>query len=492
MNSNHKLYLLAFFVLLISPSLMAEGGHAGNGGDVVVCRNPQNEITSIELLDYYEGRSFPPHVTPSLGDASLIIDQKIEIALQRLSRLDSKRAENYRTEAKTFLEKAYFESGSELIDIPDSNHLMYPNGCKVEQIVIAKGDGSMSEDFWHLWVPEGKDYVVNEDLWSNPLFSDDHKAGLILHEIIYKEARQAFKHISSIWSRHFNVMVSSTLLQEFSTKDYVQLLNKIKFNYFSHLGLWLQTKYCKFYDSGSIQSANSVSHPVSYDAAGVYNTIKFFGTEWRMASNQRLEFYVNGLLKQFFIAYGFSAYVATPDRKIVYVNSFAFDENGRITEVMRYGSGDFSIIDEELSQRVNDILNALESVKPDPTRPGQTITERIHFSLNSFHGHEEYNLDQFLLFGEAFLSLSESEREILRQRKLVVFIQQVLTKTSGFWLWSKKEDEQPSILLNKQTSNSPSFYAYYLHIYFDNNSNEQKLITKEQILNELRKIIRGE
>ena len=433
MNLKHKLYVLALFALFISPLLRA-GGHAGNGGDVVVCRNPQNEITSIELLDYYEGKEFPPHVSPSLGDPSLTIDQKIDVVLQRLFRLDPLRAEHHRTQAKTFLEKVFFVRDRELIDIPDSNHLMYPKGCKVEQIAIAKGDGSVSQDFWDLWIPKGKQYIINEDLWLHPLFTNENKAGLILHEIIYGGV---FKVLgtTSIGSRHFNAIISSDLLQEFTVKDYLSLLTKVKFKYAMNYqglqgGLWRWTidpAKCTFYDNGS--------------------------------------------LKQFHILNGFL--VALPDRKMFYASNILLDENGRIKEAKSwYADAPSFIIDEELTKKVYDIDKALQPI---------TFVSDDPYRL-------EYNLDQFLLFGEAFLNLLDTEKKILRERLKTVRIQQVGIREVRIGHVIIRTKETPSLELIKSDGEN----EYYLRIYFDNDSGEQEWVSKEQILKAFRKVIRGE
>ena len=51
-------YPVLVSLLFLSLPTFANGHEAGNGGDVVTCRDKQGNLHSIELLDFYEARTF--------------------------------------------------------------------------------------------------------------------------------------------------------------------------------------------------------------------------------------------------------------------------------------------------------------------------------------------------------------------------------------------------------------------------------------------------
>jgi hypothetical protein len=168
---------LTGLVLLLSPLALASGRGAGNGGDVIVCRSGAGAITRIELLDYFEART--AGMTLSMGAPDLSIEQKLELAMQRLLRFGARRVEQYRASAAEFLSSAEFVRGKALIDIPDERVAVIPAGCQLEQIAIQRT---------RLLLPTDRRLTINADLWD--LLSTDDKAGLILHELFYGEALQ--------------------------------------------------------------------------------------------------------------------------------------------------------------------------------------------------------------------------------------------------------------------------------------------------------------
>src|SRR5690606_888709 len=146
-------FLGIFLVLLSFPALAGQGGGVGNGGDAVVCRETGGEIIRAEALDRYEART--------LFGIGLRAESKTKNAavlefLGRLAKHSPLRAAEYLEWAERFEKDAEFLYGQELIDIPDSEHVSFPRGCGVEQLVIQK-------------IPkfaEEKRYTVNGDLWA--------------------------------------------------------------------------------------------------------------------------------------------------------------------------------------------------------------------------------------------------------------------------------------------------------------------------------------
>lgn len=197
--------IMALTATQLIASLAVAETTVGNGGDLVVCRNSQNKITSVELLDYFEARELRGIVADIAST-----DQ----AIDRLKRLSPKRAERYRAAIADFNANALFKSGVELTDVPDSDHDLLPAGCKIEQLAIQR-----KPQF-----PEDKLYLINKDLWD--LMSARDQAGLKLHEIIYRDTLDAGKTDSKT-ARYFNSLISSVDFQQLTGKAYVKIVASV-------------------------------------------------------------------------------------------------------------------------------------------------------------------------------------------------------------------------------------------------------------------------
>lgn len=210
------LYAVICFSSLFPHSLFA-GHDRGNGGDGVVCRDEGGNITSVELLDFYEVRNLMGK-TIDLGPTSLSAIEKATLAVTRLPNFEHKRKDLYLRRIQTFLDpnETSFVPHANLADIPDSLHIIFPRGCAVEQVAIQN-----TRDF-----PEQSYYIVNNDLWEK--MDANSQAGLILHEIIYREAI-GFGHRDSIKVRYFNGMLATNQLSGMSVEQYVNFLERAGF-----------------------------------------------------------------------------------------------------------------------------------------------------------------------------------------------------------------------------------------------------------------------
>ncbi|HEY1078768.1 MAG TPA: hypothetical protein VGE46_01675, partial [Bdellovibrio sp.] len=83
-----------FFSHVVFAGLGMGGDHSGNGGQTVVCRDSQKQITSIEVLDSFEGRKLN-NMQVQLGATDLTFEQKADLAIQRLNSLNPTRAKLY-------------------------------------------------------------------------------------------------------------------------------------------------------------------------------------------------------------------------------------------------------------------------------------------------------------------------------------------------------------------------------------------------------------
>jgi len=134
-----KAHLLLLLLLIFSGNLLAqpaEGGkEIGNGGDVVVCKNDDGSIRSVELLDFYEAKVYN-NTFYELGSNDSSIETKITIALERLERFAPGLAKTFQKQANSFIVETAFIPNAQLIDISDSHHLAIPSGCDINQIAI--------------------------------------------------------------------------------------------------------------------------------------------------------------------------------------------------------------------------------------------------------------------------------------------------------------------------------------------------------------------
>ncbi len=99
---------------------------------------------------------------------------KVGYVLAWLAEHSPRRARLFRESAATFFNRTTFVD-HDLQDIPDSQHLVLPIGCNIQQLAIQErqADGSVR-------------YTIDRRLWNR--LDTGNQAGLILHEMIYTEA----------------------------------------------------------------------------------------------------------------------------------------------------------------------------------------------------------------------------------------------------------------------------------------------------------------
>ena len=187
----------------------------GNGGDGVVCRDGRGVIKSVRLLDYYEAQT-ERNITPRLGQATTA--QNTAIMLGRLQRQDAilfKAVMSYYTKFESEMQmipNANFE------DIPDSQHLTFPPSCRVEQMAVQRPPIMASDKY----------YFINQNLW-NYLPAPD-RAGLILHEVLYRIYLDHFGVLPEVNSRVvrlFVALLAADRLKSLSSTDYESLRVKL-------------------------------------------------------------------------------------------------------------------------------------------------------------------------------------------------------------------------------------------------------------------------
>lgn len=229
---------IVFFTSLFSYS----GGNVGNGGDVMLCKKADGLFKAIELLDYYEAKTLRG-MKIDLGSNKLTPIEKVQYALKRIEKFSPRRYLKYRDWAQKFFDESQFVGNANLVDVPDSEIPVFPDGCKLEQIAIQK-----TPTF-----PEDKRYLVNLDLWN--LLDDDNKAGLILHEIIYREGIE-LGQTNSKGVRYFNSIISSLQIEQMTLDQFMNLISTVGFNSIEVGNIELTE--VKFYPDGKIHYAHVV------------------------------------------------------------------------------------------------------------------------------------------------------------------------------------------------------------------------------------------
>lgn len=229
MNTATLIFLTSafFFSSMRSNTLASEndGRVVGNGGSGIVCRksrsvppwsNPWNgHPESVELLDFYEGRLLRG-LTLHLGSDQLSLLEKVDLVLSRLTRVSPKRSERYRNQARDFFWDALLLSNETLVSVPDTFHLTVPKDCTVEQIAIQREPR----------FPEDKRYLINKELWD--AMNLEHQTGLVLHEIIYREAIGVGQK-DSVNTRYFLSRLVSSETPFENEKDFTDFLTLIGF-----------------------------------------------------------------------------------------------------------------------------------------------------------------------------------------------------------------------------------------------------------------------
>jgi hypothetical protein len=187
------------------------GNDTGNGGNSIVCLDAQGKIRSAELLDLYEARVMRG-IVPNLGSLSVSYPEKVEMALKRLERLSPLRAAKYRGWIADFERDSLFLPGVTLVEVPDSDHIVVPDGCKRMQLIVQKAPS----------FPEDKRFTISKDIWD--YLDNDNRAAAVLHEAIYREGFEENHHANSVASRYFNSIIVSERISAMTLEAFAKVL----------------------------------------------------------------------------------------------------------------------------------------------------------------------------------------------------------------------------------------------------------------------------
>lgn len=185
--------LLATLTLSLSLTTFAARGIDGGGGNAVVCRDQQKNITSARLLDLYEGEILHSLQYEPLN---VSIDERLKEVVEGIygPKIGQGMLFLFKSIQNSF---KLLPSGVALKPINDSGHIFIPAVCKVEQVA----------NFYNM----ANVYIVS-DIYNK--MSDLDKLGLILHEVIYWQEREGFVKKSKYTRRVVANLLSKGFIPE--------------------------------------------------------------------------------------------------------------------------------------------------------------------------------------------------------------------------------------------------------------------------------------
>jgi hypothetical protein len=212
--------LLSFLIITISAniSLAQKGGGygMGNGGDAVVCYtdSTRSVITSVQMFDYWEQEQVMPFGKVDLGASNLSVQDKIEIVSNRISKFDPELADKIKFQALNLANNIqnYLVTSYQLPDIDDMTPQVVPTkpNCFIEQYGVQYKD----------LVTGQKRFYIADKFYNFPGINNDDKAGLLLHEAIYRFAilqRPSLDNSDGV--RYFNYVAGSKKIDSMTLDD---------------------------------------------------------------------------------------------------------------------------------------------------------------------------------------------------------------------------------------------------------------------------------
>lgn len=212
--------------LLLANLVFASGTTIGNGGNSIVCKDSQGNIKSVEILDFYEVRlnGLNLKLNANLSNyKDILVDN-----LDRWKNIAPVRVAQYKKWLVEFESEALFASGVEIPSIPDTGSVVLPSGCELNPIAFQRPD---SEIF-----PGVKRYTISKDLWV--LMDEVQKAGLVMHELIYREGIKA-KHQTSFPTRYFNGYLATA---EPKVESYASIVSQLPLLWTEFGGLMIEVR----------------------------------------------------------------------------------------------------------------------------------------------------------------------------------------------------------------------------------------------------------
>lgn len=188
------------------------GGMDGGGGNALICQEKGKFTT--QLLDLYEAEQLD--IEREMGPAPDFIG-KIEYVLKRLENVSYARSHIYRAMIADLLTKdTQWVQNSVMPMIDDVKLTTFPRGCLLVQVAVQRPLEQKN-------IPNARTYIIDRELFQ--LLDEDSKAALLLHEVMYREARFSGKE-DSIFTRHMVGLISSREILKYDLPRFREVLRK--------------------------------------------------------------------------------------------------------------------------------------------------------------------------------------------------------------------------------------------------------------------------
>jgi hypothetical protein len=215
--------LTAFVVLSVAEYSFAGVKVIGNGGDAVVCYTDatRSTIKSVQMFDYWEQEQVVKYGKIDLGDANLSVQDKIQIAVNRVAKFDPELATNINKISMSLANNinSYLVTNYILPEIEDMNPKVIPtqSNCFIEQFAIQYKDVLTGT----------RRFYISDKFYNSAYTSNESRAGLILHEAIYRNAILTSNVSNSDGARFFNYFIATQMLNSMnleSLEDYFKII----------------------------------------------------------------------------------------------------------------------------------------------------------------------------------------------------------------------------------------------------------------------------
>lgn len=200
-NSIYLPSLLLIITSLFSISIAKNGDKTGNGGGSWVCYNSNGDIKKMEFIDFFEATN--QHGWKIRQYLGLNHNEILHNYLIRLQEIDRNLFIGLTPILSEFKNQMKVVSDAELNFVPDMNAIIRPerSWCKKGQILPQTIANYTDENILYL----------DLDRFNNKNFTSTMRAGLLLHEILYKYFRIKYQDQDSTRTRKLVGLIASTL-----------------------------------------------------------------------------------------------------------------------------------------------------------------------------------------------------------------------------------------------------------------------------------------
>lgn len=238
-----KSILLAVMMTITASTLAASGTTVGNGGNSIVCKDITGKIASVEILDFFEVRAngLELKLNEQLPDYKNILNENLD----RWQNIAPLRVKQYKKWLSEFESETLFVSGGDIPSIPDTGSVILPAGCDLKPIAFQRPNSEI--------YPGVKRYTISKDLWD--LMDKIQRAGLVMHELIYREGILA-NHSTSFPTRYFNGYLATA---EPNAESYASIALKLPLLWTEFSGMIIDKYSSRFGGSSKVSENGNIA-----------------------------------------------------------------------------------------------------------------------------------------------------------------------------------------------------------------------------------------